>query len=34
MSTSNNTPLSREEQIKEAIRDGLANHTGEWFNGF
>lgn len=23
-----------DEQIEEAIKDGLSNHTGEWFNGF
>lgn len=23
-----------EQKIKEAIKDGLSNHTGEWFNGF
>jgi len=23
-----------DEKIMEAIRDGLANHTGEWLNGF
>ena len=28
------TPTELEEQIEEAIKDGLSNHTGEWFNGF
>jgi hypothetical protein len=23
-----------ERTIEEAIKDGVANHTGEWFNGF
>lgn len=23
-----------DELIEEAIKDGLSNHTGEWFNGF
>jgi hypothetical protein len=23
-----------DRQIEEAIKDGLSNHTGEWFNGF
>lgn len=25
---------SSEQEIEEAIKDGLSNHTGEWFNGF